>query len=443
MILKQSFLAAAALLYIHAHGITAPEVLDIGKRAYTYAYPLVMTAITQAAMLKNQPAYNQFTHVSTFPDDTFTDVARANVDTLYSYAWLDLSKGPLTLSVPDTSDRYYLLQFMDAWTNVFKSIGKRTTGTKAQTFVIVGPDYKGALPAGEVIKSPTNMVFLLARTQTNSKQDAEQVKTIQTGYKLTPVAGATAGTSSTAKSNGQPPTAQVGAMNAQAFYTLFAQELKNNPPAAADTAILADLKKIGIEPGKDYNPEAVPADMRGSLDTAMAAALKEITNSASLGQLSNGWSVTRNIGTYGTTYLLRAIVAYVGIGANLPEDAIYPTAYVDGSGNPLTGTNKYVIHFDKNMTPPAQAFWSITAYNSNGFLIKNPLNRFALGDRDKLTLNADGSLDIYVQYESPGKDKEANWLPVPQGPFNLTMRIYWPKSTVLDGSWNPPAIKKV
>jgi len=162
------------------------------------------------------------------------------------------------------------------------------------------------------------------------------------------------------------------------------------------------------------------------------------------GDKVNGWNIGReNMGTYGTSYLRRANIAFGGLGANLPEDAVYPVAFIDGDGNTLTGANKYVLHFEKGQTPPANAFWSVTMYDKDGFQVPNPINRFAIGDRDKLAFNPDGSLDIYVQADSPGKDKEANWLPAPKGEFQPTMRIYSPRPEVLDGSWSPPPFKRV
>jgi hypothetical protein len=422
------------------------QTLEIGKKAYIYAYPLVSMAVTKNAMTANGKRINQFTHISEFPDYTFKDIVRPNVDTLYSFAWLDLGKGPIILSVPDTNGRYYLMEFMDAWTNVFESIGKRTTGTTAQEFIIVGPGHKNKVPEGmKVIQSPTNMVLILARTQTNGKSDYAFVRKIQDGFKLSTVdiwgtkARPSIRNMSALGDKHTAPVDAVNAMDAKTFYTLFAQELKNNPPASYDSAIITDLKKIGITPGKNFDASQ---EVLKALNSAIPLAQKEIFDINSLGQRVNGWSVMRDIGKYQNRYLLRAQVTHIGIGANLPEDALYPTAYSDGDGKVLTGKNKYVLHFAKNMLPPANAFWSVTMYNSESFLIKNKLNRYALGDRDKLKFNKDGSLDIYIQHATPGKNKETNWLPAPEGEFNVSMRIYWPKDSVLNGTWNPPAITR-
>lgn len=407
--------------------------------AYIYAYPLVIMQVTKDTMTRNKPALeNRFFHIDRFPDDTFKDIVRPNVDTLYSTAWLDLTKQPIILSLPDTHDRYYVIELMDAWTNVFASPGKRTTGTKAQDMVIVGPNWTGKLPQGmQVIKSPTNMVFVIGRTQTNGKQDVDYVHAIQKGYALKPLNAFWSRKPlfiNSAVSGSIAPVDQVKAMDATHFYTIFSKALKNNPAPAIDSKILEVIQKIGDTHTLD------PQTLK-TLNAAIPAAQQQLEKKDF--PLQNGWLMFTHIGIYGTDYNTRAVVAHSGIGANLPEDALYPTAFVDGNDKPLTGQNKYVIHFDKNKLPPVNAFWSITIYGQDDFLIKNPINRFALGDRDNYTLNKDGSLDIYIQHASPGTDKENNWLPIPSGPFNLTMRLYWPKKEVLNGTWKLPPIRKV
>jgi len=407
-------------------------MLDLNKsglmfnatQAYLYAYPLVLMQITQQAMTHNGKIINKFVHIAEFPTYRFKDIVRPNVDTLYSFAWLDLSAGPLLVSVPDTHDRYYLMECMDAWTNVFASLGKRTTGTGAQDFIIVGPGWSAPLPRDSaIIHAPTNTVLILARTQTNGKSDYAFVHAIQQGYTLSPLNGQSFAPSSptveSAIGKSVAPADQVAAMDGATFYALFTQALKNDPPA--------EFKKIDaqmLQEGKEHALKLMADTMHN---------LKRV----------NGWGIMLNIGTYGTDYLTRAMVAWVGIGANIPADAVYPTAFVDKDNQPLTGKNNYQIHFDKDQLPPVKAFWSITLYNSESFLVQNSLDRYALGDRDPLVFNNDGSLDIYIQHESPGKEKESNWLPAPQGSFNLTMRLYWPESKVLDGSWTPPAIERL
>lgn len=446
--------------------VSQKDLFESGVQAYIYGYPLVLMEITKKIMTHGSPSYksmmrpqasiNEFAHVPVFPTDAFTAIVRPNVDTLYSFAWLDLSGEPLILSVPNTYARYYLLEIMDAWTNVFSSIGKRTTGTKAQNFVLIGPSWKGELPKKmTVIQSPTAMALLLGRTQTNGKDDYDAVHAIQAGYTLTPLstwqkkAVCLRQVDDTAFDETfdikTAPVDQVAALNAQEFFTLFAQALKNNPMARRDYAMIEKLRNIGIEPGQDFDGNRLSSEMMDTLGKSIAQAKRAITDKAqNIGKMVNGWNVLLDeVGTYGVDYLTRAIIAYIGIGANLPQDAVYPTAFVDADGKVLRGKHNYLLHFDKNSLPPVNAFWSVTLYNSKSFLVPNSIGRYALGDRDILSYNKDGSLDIYIQHESPKGNKETNWLPAPEGDFNLTLRMYWPKPTVLKGIWNPPALKRV
>lgn len=441
--------------------VSEKELFNAAVQTYIYAYPLVLMEVTKRIMtnvsqkhkniMKPQAPINRFAHVPVFPTDTFTAIVRPNVDTLYSFAWLDLSDEPLILSVPNTYGRYYLLEFMDAWTNVFASLGKRTTGTKPQQFALVGPSWDGELPKKmQIIRSPTSMVLVLGRTQTNGTSDYDDVHTIQAGYTITPLAGRRQPLCrkkhmfDTTIDMQTAPVDQVAAMNATEFFTIFAQALKNNPMAQDDYPVLTKLEMIGIEPGKNFDAHYGTPSTMSVLDQAAAQAQREILSTTqNIGNIVNGWNIALDLGTYGTDYLKRAVIAYAGIGANLPQDAVYPAAFVDADGKALRGKHNYVLHFDKNNLPPVNAFWSVTVYNPQGFLVPNKRGRYALGDRDTLHFNKDGSLDMYIQHESPRKDKEANWLPAPQDYFNLVMRMYWPKPAMLKGTWSPPAIKRI
>jgi len=427
--------------------------------AYVYGYPLVMTAVTRS-VTTNVPAptstarapINQFGHQRTFPTPESTDFARPNTDTLYSFAWLDVSKEPIILHVPDTQGRFYVMEMLDAWTNVFADPGKRTTGTGEHAFAIVAPGWKGNLPPGVTpIQSPTTNVWIVGRTQTNGTSDYAAVNAIQDQYTLTPLSAW--GTDYTPPTNvavdpsidmTTAPVNQVTRMSAGTFFQILAQQMKTNPPAPQDTDALASLATFGIVPGKEFDPSQLSQAAASALGLGSKLALAQIyAHSLRLGVKVNGWHViTQDIGAYGTDYLTRATIAMTGPAANLPDDAIYPTANEDGDHLPLSGAHRYVIHFDPGQTPPANAFWSITLYNQQSFLVANPINRYALHNWDPLTYNADGSLDLYLQTQSPGPDKEANWLPTPEGLFNLTMRLYWPKPEALNGSWQPPAIKR-
>ena len=242
-----------------------------------------------------------------------------------------------------------------------------------------------------------------------------------------------------------PPKTQVDTMPADKYFTYAAELLKLHPPHTTDQPIIAQMKRIGIEPGKSFDFDKLDPAVKKALESVPEEAQRLMTwKVATLARVVNGWSMnTDTMGVYGNYYLKRAMVAQLGLGANLPEDAIYPLNLFDDTGKPLDGANKYTLHFDKGATPPVNAFWSITLYDSEGFQVANVLNRFAVSSYMPFKTNADGSLDLYFQNESPGKDKEANWLPAPKGPFNVCMRLYGPKTEALTGKWNPPAVNKV
>jgi len=438
--------------------VTAQEAEAIGIEAYLYFYPLLSMDITRRACT-NAPAgkmpglgpHNMFQSFTQFPAADFRTVVRPNFDTLYSSAWLDLTSEPVIVSAPDTGGRYYLLPMLDMWTDVFASPGWRTTGTDAADYLVTPPGWSGMVPSAMTrISAPTPYVWIIGRTKTDGPQDYDAVHKIQAGYKITRL-------SEWGKSTRPvevkvdptvdmktPPKVQVDTMLAEKYFAYAAELLKVNPPHVTDEPIIARIKRIGIEPGKSFDLQKVDSVIRDALKSAPEQAQKlMVSKLPTLARVTNGWQMnTDTMGVYGNYYLKRAIVAQVGLGANLPEDAIYPLSVGDESGKPLDGANEYRLHFDKGAAPPVGAFWSVTLYDKDGFQVANPLNRFAVSSWMNLKQNADGSLDLYVQSENPGKDKEANWLPAPKGVFNLTMRLYSPKSEALTGAWNPPPVTR-
>lgn len=430
------------------------------QQAYLYGYPMIIMDATKnistnfEAPVPNKPLapINQFGHFRTFPDANFKDVVKPNCDTYYSLAWLDLTNEPLVLTVPNTNGRYYLLPMLDAYTNVFASPGKRTTGTKAGNFFISGPSFNGTVPNGmRQIKAPTNTVWILGRTQTNSKEDgATVVKTIQDGYQLTPASK----WGSLYKPERQmvdttiskiAPPMLVENMDISTFMNRLNRLMKENPPPAMDSAIITRLSNVGVGADKQFSLTNFDAATQEKLKAIPATIHKSLREALSkMGTLENGWNITRTgMGTYETNYKTRALIALVGLGANLNADACYPNCLLDESGQKLNGSKKYILHFDKGQNPPVNAFWSITMYGPDDLLVANPINRFAIGDRDRLTYNKDGSLDIFIQRENPGKDKAANWLPAGKEAFSLTMRLYWPKEQLINGNWKIPPVKVV
>ena len=449
--------------------VTEQEAHAIGVDAYLYFYSLLSMDVSRKQFTNVEPGkefgkgpMNMFTNVPEYPPADFKGVVRSNFDTLYSIAWLDLTKEPMVVSAPDTGGRYYLLPMLDMWTDVFASPGWRTTGTQAANFLITPAGWRPDLRDKVVeqfklpkdiqrIEAPTAYVWIIGRTKTDGPADYDAVHKIQAGYKVTPLSewGKPAKPPEVkidpSVDMKTPPKVQVDTMPVGKYFAYAAELLKVNPPHITDQPIVAQMKKIGIEPGKSFDIEKLdPAVRKGLANVAEDAQQLMTWKIPTLARVVNGWSMnTDTMGVYGNYYLKRAIVAQVGLGANLPEDAIYPLNLGDEAGRPLDGANKYVIHFDKGATPPANAFWSITLYDADGFQTANGLNRFAVSSWMPFRFNADGSLDLYFQNESPGKDKEANWLPAPKSAFNLTMRVYSPKADALTGKWNPPAVTRV
>ena len=238
-----------------------------------------------------------------------------------------------------------------------------------------------------------------------------------------------------------PPPTQVAQMDAAAFFGLFAKLLKANPPHEMDWNMVVLLRRLGIVPGDAFEFSRLPATARRALERAVPVA-QELIAGHKAGDVVDGWSIARQVmGSYGTSYTHRAHIAMVGLGANLPEDAVYPMSVTDAEGLPYHGRNRYVLHFDKDELPPVNGFWSLAMYDSSGYFVDNPARRYSIGDRDDLVFNDDGSLDIYVQHESPGKAREANWLPAPADKFNVVLRLYWPRTPILTGEWTPPALR--
>jgi hypothetical protein len=441
--------------------VSPEEARAIGVDAYLYFYPLVTMDLTRRQLTNVEPGTgglggppNTFVNIPEYPSAGMKVVVRPNFDTLYSSAWLDLTAEPVIVSVPDTNGRYYLLPMLDMWTNVFASPGWRTTGTQAGDFAIIPPGWQPAqskLPEGvQRIDAPTPHVWMIGRTKTDGPSDYEAVHKIQAGFKVTPL-------SRWGKSPEPvevkidpsvdmktPPKIQVDRMPADKYFAYAAEIMKLQPPHITDQPIIARMQRIGIEPGSSFDLDKADPTVKQALESAPAAAQTLMAwKLPTLARVANGWSMnTDTMGVYGNYYLKRAIVAQLGLGANLPEDAIYPLNIADENGRPLDGTSNYTIHFDHETLPPVNAFWSITLYDQEGYQVGNSLDRFALSSWMPFAYNPDGSLDLYFQNQSPGADKEANWLPAPTGPFNLTMRLYAPKSEALTGKWNPPPVTR-
>jgi hypothetical protein len=441
-------------------GISEQEPYEIAREAYVYAYPLLLmdafmrqgTNYAEPTGIVTQAPYNQFSHARAFPPSDFKAVVRPNVDTLYSSANLDLGSEPVVLSVPAT-ERYFMLPLLSSWTDVFAVPGTRTTGRNtAREFLLVSPSWRGEAPSGvEIIRSPTRLVGIGGRTQTNGVSDYDAVHRIQAGYKLTPLSAWGKGNYTPPKVKVDPaidmktpPPAQVEKMDAATYFARFAELLKDNPPGPFDYPMIHRLERIGFKAGQNFDLNGAPPQIKQAFERATTDGKASVAKAAKEagGEGGKGWVYTTRSGVYGVDYLYRAAIALCCLGENLPQDAVYPSLSTDSEGRPLDGNSTYLLHFDKGKFPPVDAFWSVTAYDTEGYFIPNALNRLALGDRDKLVTNADGSLDLYIQANTPGGEREANWLPVDKKPFTLLMRLYSPKSEFLSGSWIPPPVAR-
>ena len=458
MIAKRLVLATLVLVaVITATLLVMKDKIMLGAEAYLYGYPLVMMETTRIQSAKYIGPENQLRMVRQFPNAQFKEVVRPNVDTLYTTAFISMKEGPWAFEMPANNKRYELMPFMDAWTNVFASPGTRTSGNQGVTYLLAGPEWNGQVPKGmTLLKSPTDMVWLIGRTQTNGTADFATVHELQNRLRLTkwPQPPDSLSASTDSKRDAQagwqvstepslPPVAQMKALNTTEFFNRLMKLMVSNPPSPEDAPLLARLAQLEIKPG-----QAVHLSGSNALSFSLGRwiANQRVMKALNTKAQDGSWSYPPlNLGRYGTDYNTRAAVAMVGLGANLPEDAAYPNTALDHQGQALNGKHRYRLHFAANALPPVKAFWSITAYGADEFLIDNPLQRFAIGDRDPLVFNADGSLDLWVQATPPSeKEAAANWLPVQMGaPFLLNARLYWPEDKALNGQWKMPVVERL
>lgn len=446
--------------------VTTQEAQQIADDAYTYGYSLITTEITRVQMsnvpeIKNLTApMGQFINVRRYPPGDYRGVSAPNADTLYSVSWVDLTE-PQVFSHPDMGKRYYIFEITDLWMHDLpNSPSVRTAGGAAANYLLTGPGWTGTVPQGmKHIPVATRYMVILGRTYADGTEaDFKIVNNLQAQLKLTPLSAwgkpytpvAPAVNPDPGFSMTNKPQEVINAMDTSTYFSLMTKLMCNDAPAAAEDApTLAKMAKLGIVPCQPFEAGKLSPEVQTAMADGMKAAWARIeANWSKLGTNVNGWSVIKGLGTYGTNYLKRATVAAFGWPANQQEEAVYPTVDVDSTGAALNGANKYTLTFAKGETPPVKAFWSVTMYMIDGgwWFVPNALNKFTVSPRNNLKANADGSITIYLQTESPGKDKQANWLPAPKGDFNLMLRIYWPDPTpptILDGSWAPPPVVKV
>ena len=438
--------------------LSTSQARALAQEAYIYFYPLVLMDVsrlmeTSAATDNGEvtSSANKFSHQQLFPSPPIGEAIRPNFDTVYSVAWLDLMAEPVIVSMPDTGGRYYLLSMFDMWSEAFATPGTRTTGTSATKFVVVPPNWAGRVVGLPRIDAPTPYVWVLGEIRTNGPSDYQAVRQIEEGMAIYPVSQigrriprpvSVAFDPSVDRT--APARERVGAMSAKQYFAYGAQLLKTNPPRETDWSILARLKQMGIEQGKDFDVNNTDPIVREALENTATASLKLITGEAlTLAPMIDGCHIDVDTAAYANDYLKRAGVAMRGVGLRQPQEAICRMIIDDADGKPLNGGNRYIVHFDKEMLPPVDGSWSLTVYDAEGHPANNSIGRFVIGDRDKLEYNPDSSLDIWIQYQDPGPSQRSNWLPIPptEG-LEIILRLYAPHAEVIDGRWIPPPIAR-
>ena len=431
------------------------------KDAYIFAYPMLENYKTMylQAIDSTNPDYkgpfNRFSHMTKLLDADFTAIVAPNNDTYYSFLWLDLRTEPMVITVPPIPDnRYYVLQLIDMFTHNFAYIGTRATGNKGGNYLVAGPNWNGKVPDGitKVFRSESQFNYVLGRILVNGKQDHDKVIALLHQYKVQPLSKYTG-------THAPPQAPKVNFLpydskkaNSIEFISYFNFLLQFIKPHPADEKYYKEFSKYGIGSGKPFKVSKLTAEEQKAMAEGVKTARQEIeAKEKTLGKVVNGWSFVGS--AFGSRkamqdrYLVRAAAAALGMYGNSKEEASNFSCALDADGKPLNAANgqKYIIKFNKGQTPPVNAFWSVTMYKLPEVLfVHNPMNRYSISDRTPgIRFEKDGSLILYIRHDNPGKTEETNWLPAPDGPFLLALRIYYPKESVLSGKWQPPAVQKV
>lgn len=442
-----------------AQALTPDEARSIARQAYTYGFPLVDHYRVQYTYFqdRNHPEFKA-------PWNTLHNTARIytpddkayptpNADTPYSQLGADLRREPLVLSMPKVeAGRYYSAQFVDAYTFNFGYVGSRTTGNDGGTFLLVGPDWQGKVPAGidRVFRSETEFAFVFYRTQLKGADDLDNVKKVQAGYKV----------QSLSAFLGQPappaapavdflvPLSPEAERTSLAFFNQLNFVLGFCTIHPSERELMAQFAKLGIGPGLKFDEAALPAEIREAMTAGIADAWRDFD---ALGQqVARGEvSTSRFLGSreyLGNNYLYRMRATVTGLYGNDREETLYPPFYLDSEGQKLDASmHRYTLRFAADQLPPVNAFWSLTLYDAKRLLVANPLNRYLINSPmlPDLKRDADGGVTLYIQHQRPDKDQESNWLPAPDGPFYIAGRLYWPKPEALDGRWQAPRIERI
>ena len=432
------------------------------RDAVIYTMPMMMVKATEIKVTNTETAswtqapINQLVKVPVLADAAAKDVVTPNVDTIYTQAMIDLLQDAVVLKLPRT-DRFSIMQFMDAYTSTITIIDCMDFENDSETFLLTGPFWQGEVPEGMTqVKCPSNMVWMLGRTICADFEDSANVRAIQAEMDMYTLSAHLNGTAAE-KPNGTfveeenfIPRNFVLSRTMEQYFDIANQLMLANPPAAADAEHVAAFAAIGVGPNMDFDPSIFGTEEE--VATLWAQTIQDvfaqITIDAAPFAVKNGpWQMSgAPLGIWGTEYGYRAAVSVVALGANPIEMAVYPNTATDSEGNPLSGENKYIVHIDADAFPSTyeNGFWSITAYNEYNYLIDNEIDRYAIKNNTPYVLNEDGSLDIYVQAEKPADEKQlANWLPVSEGAFQLYLRVYLPTDEILSNEWSMPSIIKV
>jgi len=444
--------------------VTPEEAEAIAEEAYIYAYPMMESYRTMyvQAIDRTAPGYlapfNEITHMKALLGPEFTDIVRPNNDTLYSMAWLDLRAQPMVITVPKIGDRYFSVQLIDMFTHNFAYMGTRATNGEAGSYVVAGPEWQGAKPGDTkaVFRSESEFVYCIVRIEVRGPDDVSAVNALQDEFHLTPLHVFLGRSRGPAASGITFPSYDAGKAKSAAFMDLFGFMLDRVKPSGED-ALMSRFRRIGIRPGAASASLNLDPTTRRAVDAGVGRALVAIDRAAGdpsslpgvTARAKDGWQGL--VGMFGdratmrSKYLARAAAAMIGLYGNDAAEAYYPSASVDGFGTALDGSKQdYTIRFESERAPPVDAFWSLTMYSlPDQLMVANPIDRYSIGDRSELRYGEDGSLTIYIQHQSPGKALESNWLPSPDGPFSLQLRMYLPKAEALDPLYLPPPITPI
>lgn len=441
---------------MHLMTLTQTQAQRLGADAFVFGFPLLLMMATMRQAIGTWPVsngdkLNRFAHLRQFADPNVRTIVAANVDTLYSLTWLDLTREPALLKLPDTGGRSYLMPLLDAWTNVFTSLTPDTVGTDGNTLAIVGPGWRGEIPEGtRRLDAPTNNVWGIFHLHAHDREDLDASRAIQGQLDLAPLSayGATVPVSPPGESDEPaldplpPAHRRVMEMDAPEFLTELAMQMKSNPPPAIDFPMLDRLAAIKLRPGQPFDWSVLSEATKEGLTSGFEEGRGMVTT-PSAAEAERGWQVLHSgAGSYGTDYLRRARIANFALGINRPEDAIFPLSTTDDEGSQLTGSHRYVLRFDPGALPPVDGIWSLAVYDMDQLFVSNPIDRYALGSRDELEPAADGSLEIVIQHEPPA-GSHTNWLPAPPDDFYLMLHLYSPDRRAIDGTWTPPPVQRI